>query len=82
MINYLKKSRNLFIISDFSTNIPDKFGGIGIINNINDNNSFLNVVVQTIWNLQFVRNYLIYDMNICENDSKNRLLFILKVRNN
>jgi len=67
------------MFSDFSTNIPDKFGGIGIINRINDNNSHMVVVVQTIWNLQILRNYLIYDMNISDNDVKNRFLFILKV---
>jgi hypothetical protein len=37
------------------------------------------VIVQAIWNLQILRNYLIYDMNISDNDVKNRFLFILKV---
>jgi hypothetical protein len=64
---------------DYVTNVPDKFGGIGIINSISDNNSFLSVVVHTVWNLQLLRNYLIYDVDISESDSKNKLLLQLKV---
>ena len=61
------------------TDVPDKFGGIGILNSINDNNSFLAAIFQTIWNLQKMRNYLIYDVDISETDSKNKLIFHLKV---
>ena len=70
---------NLFKSRDIITNVPDKFGGIGILNSITDNNSFLSTVIQTVWNLQLLRSYLIYDVDISESDTKNKLIFHLKV---
>jgi len=64
------------------TGSQEKSMALGIINNIGDNNSFLSVVVQTFWNLEFIRNYIIYDLNVKESENNSRLLYHLKVRLN
>ena len=60
------------------THTQDKSLAIGILNNIGDNNSFLSVVIQAFWNLEFIRNFIIYDLNVKESDQNAKLLYNLK----
>jgi len=57
----------------------EKSNAVGIINNVGDNNSFLAVIVQTFWNLELIRNFIIYDLNVKEGDLNFKLLYNLKV---
>ena len=50
------------------------FQGPTLINRIGDHNSFLAVVIHALWNLKFMRNFIINDLNtLNEKESKNKL---------
>ena len=50
-----------------------------ILNRIGDHNSFLSVVIYALWNMKFMRNYIINELNtLNEKESKNKLFYNLK----
>jgi len=51
----------------------------GIINKIGAHNSFLSVVVQSLWNFSIFRNFVLNELHVnSEKDIKNKLLYELK----
>ena len=60
--------------------IKDIIGAVGLSNSGIENNSFLNVVIQCLWNMKAFRNFLLSDFNISENDLKYKILSNLKVK--
>ena len=75
---------NTSSISNFSPNnnsnnqIPNPYGPV-LLNRIGDHNSFLSVVIHALWNIKFMRNFIINDLNtLNEKESKNKLFYHLK----
>lgn len=67
-------NNNITMISPLEQNL-----GPMIINRICDQNSFLSVVLYALWNMKFMRNFILNDLNtINERESKYRLLYNLK----
>ena len=60
--------------SDFQ----EKLGGIPLYNKIGENNSFLIVVIQSIWNMRVIRNFILNDMNIRDDYDKHTFLINLR----
>jgi hypothetical protein len=62
------------------TTIPLELNlGPVILNRIGDHNSFLSVVIYALWNMKFMRKYIINDLNtLNEKDAKNNLFYNLK----
>lgn len=58
--------------------IPSPYGPV-LLNRIGDHNSFLSVVIHALWNIKFMRNFIINDLNtLNEKESKNKLFYHLK----
>ena len=53
-------------------------GGIGISNKIDQHNSYVSAVIQQIWNMKHLRNYILNDMIINE-EPRNKFISNLKV---
>ena len=47
-------------------------------NKIGENNSFLIVVIQSIWNMRVIRNFILNDMNIRDDYDKHTFLINLR----
>lgn len=53
--------------------------GPALLNRMGDHNSFLSVVIHALWNIKFMRNFIINDLNtLNEKESKNKLFYHLK----
>jgi hypothetical protein len=53
--------------------------GVGITNKLGQHNSFVSSILQLIWNMKHLRNYLLSEI-ILSDENKHRLLINLKVR--
>lgn len=59
-------------------NIPPQHGPV-LLNRMGDHNSFLSVVIHALWNIKFLRYFIINDLNtLYEKESKNKLFYHLK----
>lgn len=70
------------IINNNNQNRPSQLAhlvGPTLNNRIGDHNSFLSVVIHALWNLKFIRSFIINDLNtLNEKESKNKLFYHLK----
>lgn len=69
---------NSNISNNHQVNISS-FSAPTLLNRIGDHNSFLAVVIHTLWNIKFMRNFILNDLNtLNEKESKNKLFYHLK----
>lgn len=59
-------------------NLKQKLFGIGIINKLGHHNSFVSSIIQIIWNMKHLRNYLLSEV-ILSDETKHSLLINLRV---
>ena len=71
-------SDNIKVNNDASTNCSSNFSLSTIINKIGSHNSFLSVIVHSLWHLKHFRNFILNEISLNEKESKYRLLFELQ----
>lgn len=77
----LINNQNMSGISNNNLQTNNKISKISptLMNYIGDHNSFLAVVIHALWNLKFIRNFILNDLNTTnEKESKNKLFYHLK----